>query len=428
VQQEEECKTPVARRCEKESRRSLDPSAPCLTRWIEAPAFDLVCACVIILNSILIGCSIQWLTSHDEEHISMKVASYICSVFFAAELALRLCAQGCEFFLSPENRNWNWFDLLLVVLSVLDFVLTDLVGMKGQQATLGSVVKTIKMLRIVRLFRVFRFFQELSLLALMVIDSMRSLVWALVMLTIITYVFAICLTSRASEYLKLADDRSEKVDQYFGSIGRTTHSLIQTMLAGVSWGEFSDVLYAVDWFSHALFFFYVFFTMLAVLNIITGVFVDNAVESARNQRDVMMQKEMEIKETYIREMRELFAQMDEDESGTITHQEIKEYLDDPRVLLYFQVLGLDARDSEKLFSLIDERGNEEVSVQEFIDGCLRLKGQARSIDVYSIMRTCSRLEVRLLTIERLLNGGGDEDWDDMLPRWRPPKDAPRDVG
>mmetsp|Transcript_11089 Transcript_11089/g.34674 ORF Transcript_11089/g.34674 Transcript_11089/m.34674 type:complete len:366 (-) Transcript_11089:98-1195(-) len=339
----------------------------------------------------------------------MKVASYICSVFFAAELALRLCAQGCEFFLSPENRNWNWFDLLLVVLSVLDFVLTDLVGMKGQQATLGSVVKTIKMLRIVRLFRVFRFFQELSLLALMVIDSMRSLVWALVMLTIITYVFAICLTSRASEYLKLADDRSEKVDQYFGSIGRTTHSLIQTMLAGVSWGEFSDVLYAVDWFSHALFFFYVFFTMLAVLNIITGVFVDNAVETARSQRDFMVQKEMELKEMYVKEMQSLFSQMDEDDSGTISLHEIQEYLDDPRVKSYFQALGLDPQDSERLFVLLDDDGSGDVGVQEFIDGCLRLKGAARSIDVYALLRMCGRLETRLLTLEHRLLHPDDED-------------------
>merc|ERR1712170_275838 len=101
----------------------------------------------------------------------------------------------------------------------------------------------------------------------------------------------------------------------------------------------------------ALFFFYIAFTMLAVLNIITGVFVDNAVETARMQRDFLVQKETELKEKYIVELRALFAEMDQDQSGTITLLEIQEYLDDPRVTSYFAALGLDASDTERLFDL-----------------------------------------------------------------------------
>merc|ERR1712050_464086 len=108
------------------------------------------------------------------------------------------------------------------------------------------------------------------------------------------------------------------------------------MLGGVSWGVVCDALFSIDATSAALFFFYIAFTILAVLNIITGVFVDNAVETARTQRDFLVQKEMEIKEKFILDMRVLFREIDVDGSGTVTHDELQEYFTDPRVKSYFQ--------------------------------------------------------------------------------------------
>merc|ERR1712019_48326 len=126
-------------------------------------------------------------------------------------------------------------------------------------------MKTIKMLRIVRVFRVFRFFRELSLLALMIVDSMRTLVWALLMLTIIIYVFAICFTQAATDHLKSKGTNEpwasglSEVNRQFGSLGRTVYTLVQAMLGGVSWGVISDALLTVNWTAVLLFFFYIAF-------------------------------------------------------------------------------------------------------------------------------------------------------------------------
>merc|ERR1712190_23340 len=108
----------------------------------------------------------------------------------------------------------------------------------------------------------------------------------------------------------------------------------------------------MNWTAAFLFFFYIAFTILAVLNIITGVFVDNAVETAKTQREFLVQKEMELKERYVSEMRSLFLEIDDDGSGSVTLDEIQEYFEDPRVQSYFQALGLDTHDSERLFKLI----------------------------------------------------------------------------
>merc|ERR1712048_611886 len=177
------------------------------------------------------------------------------------------------------------------------------------------------------------------------------------------------------------------------------------MLGGVSWGEVSDPLNHMAWNLSAPFYFYIFFTMLAVLNIITGVFVDNAVETAKTQREFLVQKEMELKEKYVAEMRSLFAEMDDDGSGYVTLEEIQEYFEDPRVQSYFQALGLDTHDSERLFKLIDNDGSGDVSVDEFLEGCIRLKGLARSIDVHSLMSECKRLAHKIDYLEERLFSG-----------------------
>merc|ERR1712241_934369 len=103
---------------------------------------------------------------------------------------------------------WNIFDTVLVIMSIVEVLLLS-GSTRASQASVGSGMKTIKMLRIVKVFRVFRFFRELSLLALMIVDSMRSLMWALLMLTIIIYVFAICFTQTATEHLKYYDGTTQ---------------------------------------------------------------------------------------------------------------------------------------------------------------------------------------------------------------------------
>merc|ERR1719221_889381 len=99
-----------------------------------------------------------------------------------------------------ENRNWNWFDLALVAMSFFDVV--SISDSDGQASSIGMGFKTIKMLRIIRVVRVFRFFRKLSHLAFMILDSVRSLFWALIMLGIVIYVFAIFFTHYTTEHRK----------------------------------------------------------------------------------------------------------------------------------------------------------------------------------------------------------------------------------
>jgi len=268
------------------------------------------------------------------------------------------------------------------------------------QMYLGSVVKTVKVLRVIKIVRLFRFFRELAILTMMVVASVKSLGWSLFMLVIIIYVFAVFFTQSAAKWLEEVDacngasvSATSDVEKYFGSILRTAYSLVQATLGGKSWGVFSDVFLSdmQDPLAAAVFFFYLVFTILIVLNIITGACVDTAVETARSNRRLLSEKELELKEEYAKELLSRFK----NRSGKLNYAQFRDYTQDPRVQGYLCALGLDASDIKRLFSLLDVDNSGDIDISEFLDGCLRLKGHARSMDVYTIMRDLKLLGGRV---------------------------------
>merc|ERR1712194_238367 len=81
------------------------------------------------------------------------------------------------------------------------------------------------------------------------------------------------------------------------------------------------------------------------------------------------------------DIKAFFKQADTDGSGQLSWEEFRGHLQDDRMKAYFQTLDLDIRKAHTLFKLLDQNENGEVGIEEFLDGCLRLKGQAKSLDL-----------------------------------------------
>jgi len=78
-------------------------------------------------------------------------------------------------------------------------------------------------------------------------------------------------------------------------------------------------------------------------------------------------------------------QADTDNSGSLSWEEFNSYLSDPKVQAYFTALELDVTQARALFKLMDVDGTNAVEITEFIDGCTRLRGSAKSIDVNMLL-------------------------------------------
>eukprot|EP00404_Azadinium_spinosum_P029503 CAMPEP_0180559590 /NCGR_PEP_ID=MMETSP1037_2-20121125/2378_1 /TAXON_ID=632150 /ORGANISM="Azadinium spinosum, Strain 3D9" /LENGTH=264 /DNA_ID=CAMNT_0022576073 /DNA_START=14 /DNA_END=808 /DNA_ORIENTATION=- len=218
------------------------------------------------------------------------------------------------------------------------------------------------------------------------------------------YVFSITITRGALEFLvENGAEAGSAIQTMFGSLHLTIYTLAKAMLQGQDWGEISDALFELSPVFPLFFFVYLAFSILAMANIITGVFCDNVREVAKTERGFIASKEVEIKERYINEMQELFNEIDHDRSGNLNWDEFETFFEDQRVQCYFKAIGIDASDVERLWRLLDMDMSGEIGIDEFLTGCLKFKGPAMSVDTYSIMQECKRLSKTMSTMESLMH-------------------------
>merc|ERR1712224_970861 len=126
---------------------------------------------------------------------------------------------------------------------------------------------------------------------------------------------------------------------------------------------------------------FIFFMVFAVVNEVTGIFVDSAMQSSLSDREVVINEMLAQKENDILNMQRLFSEIDEDNSGVISFEEFEKRLDDERAIAYFEAMKLDVTDVTMLCTLLDVDNSGCIDIEEFIVGCQRLKGESRSLDI-----------------------------------------------
>lgn len=127
------------------------------------------------------------------------------------------------------------------------------------------------------------------------------------------------------------------------------------------------------------------FVYFAVLNVVTGVFCQSAIESSQNDHEAMIATFLKNQRVFTTRFANLFHTIDEDGSGMITKDEFEHHLKDPRVIAYFATLDLEPKDAMQLFELLGDDQEIGVAFDDFVMGCLRLKGPAKSCDMARLL-------------------------------------------
>jgi len=357
-------------------------------------AFDPFCSGMIIGNTVLMGVSTNWSVEHyweEELPVALTVLDHIFTTWFALELLLRIAGSGCSF-LRSRDWGWNFFDFAVVSADITTNLVQ--VAAAGTREAGGSGLSTVRLLRVLRvtralrLVRILRFFRELRMMVLSVLRSGTSLVWSIVLFYMDVFLFAVYLTQNVTVHLHDHGEESEvKEDliELFGTMSSAVYTLFMAVSGGISWVEVSRPLMKVHWSNSVVLVFFVFFTVYALTNIITGIFVDTAIQSAHNDREEVIQTQLLQWETTMQEMKELFSEADGDADGAITFEELMRHLRDERVRAHLAAMGLQLQEAGNLFRLLDMDKSGSLSIDEFLMGCMRLKGNARSIDLATLM-------------------------------------------
>ncbi|CAJ1420922.1 unnamed protein product [Effrenium voratum] len=161
-----------------------------------------------------------------------------------------------------------------------------------------------------------------------ILYTLKSLIWALVLLTLIVYVFGILFAQAVNDHITdpalppLSDQALAMSEIYFGNLWLAMLSLFMSIAGGVSWEQVLVPLQAISWIWVMVFLFYISFTYFAVLNVVTGVFCQSAIDSAQSDHDAVLQSILANKQAHIEKIRYLFNEIDAEDTGVITYQRL----------------------------------------------------------------------------------------------------------
>jgi len=249
-----------------------------------------------------------------------------------------------------------------------------------------------------------------------ILRSLKSLIWVILVLSLTFYLFAIVFTTAATSHMPEREQWFSEENQglvaFFGSLGDSILSLFMAMSGGRDWAEYYDVLRPLHIQYRFLFLIFITFSVFAVVNIVTGVFVDSALECNHTDREIMVHEELVTKRRYLESMQEAFVEMDEDGSDCIGLEEFEAKLDDERVIAYFNALKLDVSDAATLFRLLDYDNSGQISIHEFLTGCYTLQGESRSLDMKIMQFEVQSLQEKFENMSLLLH-----DIHDVMMPW-----------
>ena len=255
-------------------------------KWFEAFVIS-----VIVISALLVGAKTYELPS-GMASVTLFLDWFI-SAFFLTELTIRFLAEKQKRFFFKSF--WNWFDTLIVVISLIPADDTEL-------ALIARLVRVFRVLRMISII------PELRILLVSLVKALPQLAYVMLLMFIIFYIYA-----------AVGSTLFENINPVLW--GDITISML-TLFRIMTFEDWTDVMYetqevySLSWIFYLTF---IFFTAFAFLNMVIGIVVnvmEMENENARAEKEAALLEEQmaqgHVEPTLhdvMKELRELKAQV-----------------------------------------------------------------------------------------------------------------------
>jgi len=228
-------------------------------------------------------------------------------------------------------------------------------AMMGMSSSGGlNIGKLMMMLRLARLARILRLARliknipQLYFLVRGITQAMRGMMWVLVLTTVFLYACSLVVVKLLRDGIVYGGTAPLEVQESFPTVPDSFFAMFNIM-NGVT-----DSLTAVFATLPIMKWIFMAFTVLsswAMLSILTAVVSENMITATENgmaEEEALAEKERLTRRTKL--MHEIFDQMDQDRTGTISEEEFQELLKNEELMgVLHKATGKDAQDLQDLF-------------------------------------------------------------------------------
>lgn len=378
----------------RESRAKSDDAnlfhgIPLAKRIEQSTSFNNTTTAVIVVNVLLVALGTQLAASGKKAIEGLVHVEFTFAIFYTTELLLRLAAHGTQFF--QEDVGWRIFDAFLVIVAVLEQFLRTLPAVSALR-----ILRVLKVIKVLRVVRAMRAFEDLRIFLDSILASATTLFWSIIVMTFVIFIFAVFFMQGATES---QEDWTEgvKARKPWHSLFAAMCALFEAATGGSDWNELADPLYDDGPHFYFAFLLYIGFFLFVLLNSLTGIFVERLVQMVANDQTVMMNERLCEKKHYASRVEDLFRSVDTDGLLELSLEQLSGHLTDKRMMAFATSLEIDEADLLVAFDIVTQNGTQNVDLDTFVTGCIKLRGSARSVDLVDVHLMQTRMSKSLCT-------------------------------
>ncbi|CAK0814257.1 unnamed protein product [Prorocentrum cordatum] len=263
-------------------------------------SFDYSMAAIIVMSAIYLGNQTAWVLHSVLEHGHIDngqrwfwlAGDIAFALVLLVELTLRIFAYQVKFF-TGSQRWWNAFDCFTMSAAIAA-VLLDLFRVPDSFGV--DLLKVVRLARIARSLRASnsKIFHALKTLSYTVAGSANAFLSAIFLLAVVIFVFCVMFMQGLQSWVLRNDgsdaDTRAGLVEFFGSGTTAFLTLLACVTGGVNWMDVSNALLSMGPFHAWFFVLFIVFTVLCVLNILNGVFVNVAIVSAQTNKELAVDR------------------------------------------------------------------------------------------------------------------------------------------
>jgi hypothetical protein len=317
-------------------------------------------------------------------------------MFFLSVYSLEFILKWWRFrlhFFYDANWKFNWLDLALVLIGIYSTFFEGLLPN-------FSWMRMVRMLRLAKALRVMRLIsmvKPLQAILQSIISTVDTLAWSIVMLVVILFLFALMIVIRAASFLEEEPGHGEAVigengetvkdtlEAHYGSVGLTILHLFICCTGG-DWSVYYDSLVPTGAINCTLFLFFIAFTQVALLNIILGVFVDDAMKIMLADRDERVQEHAEEQLQIESHLRRICYELDRNGDAMLSSVEMLSAVETPKIHNFLEMMGFRASEVKEFIEHMFAEGEDTlIDIETFVDMIMRFRGTASCFDMQMVL-------------------------------------------
>merc|ERR1740121_1957390 len=218
------------------------------------------------------------------------------------------------------------------------------------------------------------------------------------MLFTVYAIFSLVLLQLITIHLTHTDQVLEESTFYdsFGSVPKAILTLYKASTGGDDWSVAYQVIELTGGFGSATYLFFIAFVQFALINIITGIFVESAMATLKPASHMLAREYTRRELENAQKLDKLCRDFDLDDSGKLDRTEFDDCIRKRRMTMLLEMMGLEKHHVLELFhhmtQVYDDDG--KVQISKFVNGCMLLKGAATNFDLQKLHAEFLAAQVR----------------------------------